>query len=503
MQTLTQLLHPLKTSGGATVTRGLDDATVARFAALDPRIAAAAADARAAFDQLRAEDPGFVALDESEQLTKVQAGFVNFYQEDAINPYIALGARGPWLVSSKGAVIHDSGGYGMLGFGHAPGFIIEAMAKPHVMANIMSPSASQMRLADALKREIGATRGGCPFERFMCLNSGSEAVTLAGRIADVNTKLATDAGGAHAGRRVKRIAVKGAFHGRTELPAMYSDSSRKAYAAHLGSWKHHESALITIEPYDVSALQAAFAEAEREQWHIEGVFLEPVMGEGNPGRALPVDFYRAARALTHAHGSLLLIDSIQGGIRATGHLSVVDYPGFENIDAPDFETYSKAINGGQYPLSILAVNARAEGLYRKGIYGNTMTTNPRALEIATAVLGQLTPALKHNIVDKGREFVAKLEALARELPGRIVKVQGTGLLLSAELAPEYKCFGAGSTEDWMRRRGFGVIHGGTNALRFTPPFDVTSAEIDLIVGGVREALVAGPRSTSLENREAA
>jgi acetylornithine/succinyldiaminopimelate/putrescine aminotransferase len=490
---LIEQLRPLRASGGEPLTLGLDDATVARFAASDPRLAEAVSAAVAAFTTLRDEAPGLVAMDEADQIRAVQAGYVNFYQEDAINPYLGLAAVGPWIVTTKGAVVHDAGGYGMLGFGHAPKAVLAAMSKPYVMANIMSPSVSQWRLAEALKREVGQTRGGCPYTKFLCLNSGSEAVTLAGRIADVHTRLMTDPGAPHAGWKVKRIAIKGAFHGRTELPAMYSDSSRRAYAQHLGSWKHHEHQLITIDPYDVDQLRAVFAQAEREHWHIEAMFLEPVMGEGNPGRAVPPDFYAAARELTLAHGTLLLVDAIQAGIRTTGYLSIVDAPGYEGLEAPDFETWSKAINAGQYPLSILAVNARAEALYRKGVYGNTMTTNPRALEVACAVLGALTPELRRNIVERGREFVAKLETLARELPGTITKVQGTGLLVSAELAPEFKCYGAGSTEDWMRRHGYGVIHGGTNALRFTPTFDVTSAEIDLMVAGVRRALLEGPR----------
>ena len=44
----------------------------------------------------------------------------------------------------------------------------------------------------------------------------------------------------HAGRTIKRIAVKGAFHGRTERPALYSDSSRKAYVQHLASFRDED-----------------------------------------------------------------------------------------------------------------------------------------------------------------------------------------------------------------------------------------------------------------------
>ena len=223
------------------------------------------------------------------------------------------------------------------------------------------------------------------------------------------------------------------------------------------------------------------------------MFMEPVMGEGNPGRAVPRAFYAAARELTKKHDTLLLMDSIQAGIRTTGHLSVVDYPEFAGLGAPDMETYSKALNAGQYPLSVLAVSERAEKLYRKGIYGNTMTTNPRAMDVASTVLDALTPALRANIVERGREFIAKFEQLAKELPGLITNVQGTGLLFSAELSKDFKCYGTGSTEEYLRERGFGVIHGGTNSLRFTPPFTITSDEVDLIVAGVRDALVNGPR----------
>lgn len=490
---LLDTLAPLRAHAGARRTQGLDDATILTFAATHPDLVEAIRAAGAEYAAIRGEFTELLDLDETAQTLAVQAGFVNFYSNDTVNPYVALAARGPWIVTLKGAVLHDSGGYGMLGFGHAPQAIIDAMARPQAMANIMTPNLSQLRFDRAIRAEVGHSIGGCPFSKFLCLNSGSESVSLAGRIADVNTKLMTDPGAPHAGRKVKRISVKGSFHGRTELPALYSDSSRKTYAAHLGSYQHHAAQAITIEPYSIEQLEQAFADAEREGWHIEAMFLEPVMGEGDPGRAVPRAFYDAARRLTKAHGTLLLVDSIQAGLRAHGVLSIVDYPGFEGIEAPDMETYSKALNAAQYPLSVLAVNERAAGLYRKGTYGNTMTTNPRALDVACAVLGQLTPALRANIRDKGREAVTKLEALKAELSGLITKVQGTGLLFSCELSPEFKGYGTGSTEEWLREHGIGVIHGGENSLRFTPGFNIHSDELDLLIGMVKRALLEGPR----------
>ena len=494
---LATILSPLRSHAGAVRTHGLDDATLQRLAGKFPELVEAAQAAVEMHAAIKGEFADLLDLDEQAQIDAVQSGFVNFYADDAVSPYVAIAARGPWVITLKGRVLHDSGGYGMLGFGHTPANVIATMSKPQVMANIMSPSLSQLRIVRALRKEIGHTRGNCPYSKFLALNSGSESVSLACRIADVNAKTMTDAGGRHAGRTIKRIAMKGAFHGRTETPAIYSDSSRKVYQQHLASFRDEKS-VITIEPYSIEQLRQAFADAESNNWHIEAMFLEPVMGEGDPGRAVPPAFYAAARELTKAHGTLLMVDSIQAGLRAHGVLSIVDYPGFEGVEAPDMETYSKALNGGQYPLSVLAVNERAAGLYRKGVYGNTMTTNPRAMDIAATVLGALTPELRTNIKAKGQECLDKLNKLKDELGGLITKVQGTGLLFSCELDPSFKCYGTHSTEEFMRERGIGVIHGGTNSLRFTPHFAITSEEVDLVVEHVRYALLKGPRKTQAE-----
>ncbi len=489
---VTDTLAPLRAHAGKRRTQGLDDATIARFAAAYPELGAAIDAAAAEYARVRAEFPQLLDLDEDAQIDALQGGFVNFSAHDAVNPYVALAARGSWIVTLKGAVVYDCGGYGMLGFGHTPQKIMDAMAKPQAMANIMTPNLSQLRFVRAMRAAIGQDRGGCPYAKFLCLNSGSEAVGLAARIADVHTKLMTDPGARHAGAKVKRLVVKGSFHGRTDRPALYSDSSRKTYMQHLASFRGEDS-VIAIEPYDIDALKKAFADAEANGWFVEAMFLEPVMGEGDPGRSVPPAFSNAARELTKAYGSLLLVDSIQAGLRAQGVLSIVDYPGFENAEAPDMETYSKALNAAQYPLSVLAVTERAANLYRSGVYGNTMTANPRALDIGCAVLEMLTPELRDNIRDRGREAVEKLEKLKGELGGLITKVQGTGLLFSCELDPRFKGYGTGSSEEWLREHGLGVIHGGANSLRFTPHFAVRSDEIDLLVSMVKRALLEGPR----------
>jgi acetylornithine/succinyldiaminopimelate/putrescine aminotransferase len=491
-----QILEKLQTIrdfSGQAMTRGLSDETINRFAD-NADLIQAVDEAVIQHLALRADHGELLASDEAQQIQTIQQGLVNFYAADTTNPYVALAARGPWVITSTGAVVHDSGGYGMLGFGHAPEFVIEAMARPHVMANVMTANYSQKLLVDALREEIGRNRPGStpPFTHFLCLNSGSESVTVAARLSDLNAKLNTDPGGRHAKKPIKILSLKGGFHGRTDRPAQFSDSTARTYRAHLASFRDRDN-LITVEPNNVEQLQQIFADADAEGFFIESFFMEPVMGEGNPGQAITTEFYTAARELTRAHGSLFLVDSIQAGLRAHGCLSICDYPGFEAVEPPDMETYSKALNAGQYPLSVLAMTDATAALFQTGIYGNTMTTNPRAMDVAVAVLNALDDGIRENIRQRGAQFVERLTALADELGGCITKVQGTGLLFSCEVSRDYKAYGSGSLEEYLRLNGIGVIHGGENSLRFTPHFRISSAEVDLIVDAVRDALLNGPR----------
>jgi len=434
---------------------------------------------------------------EDRLIDKLQEGFLNFYPMDQRNPYIPVAARGPWIVTLHGAVVHDSGGYGMLGFGHGPESILKAMDQPVVMANVMTASISQFRLIEALRREIGHTRSqGCPFSKFICINSGSEAMTVALRIADAHTRYLFDRdlaeGRPH--RRPMLLSIQGSFHGRTERPAMLSHSSYKSYSTHLESFRElHVN--YTIPPNDEDALQKAYDWAQQNNVFFEVFAIEPVMGEGNPGLAVTPSFYQLARRLTKEHGTLLLVDSIQAGLRANGSLSIVDYPGFTNLPEPDLETYSKALNGGQFPLSILAINSTTQDFYRRGIYGNTKTTNPRACEVAVATLALVTPSLRTNVVEKGRELLKGFEELAKAFPEIVVKCQGQGLLCAIEINPDVlKVVGHGQLEEYLRCRGIGVIHGGKNALRFTPHFGITSKEISLVLKHLKEAFEKAPRA---------
>jgi len=478
------ILQKIRSKASPRRTVGLDDDIIKDFIARDITLGTALAQALPVFNNLDPETT--YKMDELELLREIRQGWCNFYSEDTVNPYIPLVAKGPWIITLHGAVIHDNGGYGMLGFGHNSEDILAVMSKPAVMANIMTPCLSQRRLLGAMRKEIGHKRPDrvCPYAKFILMNSGSEGNAVADRIIDVHTGLTV-------GDRehVWGVSLKDCFHGRTLKPAVISDSSATKYKSSKAYLLNKMKAEYNrhVAPNDVEGLIQIFEEAKRTNSFIEAVYIEAIMGEGNPGQRISPEFYSAARRLTLDNDSMLVIDSVQAGIRCYGVLSVVDYPGFETLPAPDFEVFSKAINGGQFPVSIIAMTDRAASYYKSGIYGNTMTTNPRACDVVSTVLGMLTDEVRRNVVEMGDYALTVFKKLQLRYPKAITNVTGTGLLYAVHLDPKiYPVVAVSGAEYRLRTRGVGVIHGGENALRFTPHFRVTRDEIDLQVRALED-----------------
>lgn len=397
----------------------------------------------------------------------IQGHLLSFYEDKYTTPYVPVQAEGPWVRTSENKIVYDAGGYGMLGLGHNPSSVLEAMSKPQVMANVMTPQLSQYEFSEAMMKEMGPKK---PYSHFMCLNSGSEANTLALRIANIRP---------FNGRNVK-ICLKKSFHGRTDAPARVSDSSRKSYVEDLADYKDPckiNSDIYVVRPNDIDHFLQTLDMIQQRDEKLEIMLMEPVMGEGEPGLAITPEFYNVVREETEAMNALLLVDSVQAGFRCQGHLSITSYPGFEASSPPDMETFSKALNAGQFPMSTLAVSQNVADRFKTGLYGNTMTANPRALDVATAVLHQMTPEVKRNIVTSGDYLKRSLTAALGKYDF-VEKVTGTGLLIAVHFSDHLDC---AKVERDLRLRGLNMIHGGRNAIRMTPWFLIDELECNLIV----------------------
>lgn len=67
-----------------------------------------------------------------------------------------------------------------------------------------------------------------------------------------------------------------------------------------------------------------------------------------------------------------------------------------------------------------------------------MTTNPRALAVANAVMDDMTPELRSNIRDQGVAFKKQLEDVQWRNSDGLTNVTGTGLLVAAHFADDWK-----------------------------------------------------------------
>ena len=400
----------------------------------------------------------------------LQKNILNFYDKNTISPYLPVAAKGPWILTNKSNIIYDAGGYGMLGYGHNPQWLLDTMHKEHVMANVMTPSLEGYKMTEKLKSMIG--HNSCPYHKFAFLNSGSEAMELAGRIIDTNANK-------NKGKRSKYIVLKNGFHGRTSNAALFSNSCKKSYDMKLKSFSYHNMT-ETIDINDIASFNSKFTSLIDNQYIIDAIIMEPVMGEGNPGIQLTPEFYKQVRKISDYFNIPLVIDSVQAGIRTNGCLSITNYPGFEELDKPDMEIFSKAISSGHYPLSVLAMKEKMANIYQIGTYGNTMCANPKALDIGFETLNKLTPEVSKNIINQGYNFKKMLEDLGDKYPNIINNVTGTGLLLAAHINNDIPVVGNNKLETQCRLNGLNIIHGGENAIRFTPWFLINEIEIELI-----------------------
>ena len=95
------LLHEIRSAVGEIATPGLIDDEILSFLESDASLERAINEAYARHREMADEySELYVRSDETVLITELQGGFVNFYNPATVNPYVALAARGPWIVTS-------------------------------------------------------------------------------------------------------------------------------------------------------------------------------------------------------------------------------------------------------------------------------------------------------------------------------------------------------------------------------------------------------------------
>ncbi|MER5966004.1 acetylornithine transaminase [Streptomyces sp. NPDC002057] len=282
-------------------------------------------------------------------------------------------------------------------------------------------------------------------------NSGAEA-------AEAAFKAARRTGRPHV------VAMEGGFHGRTmgALALTGQPAKREPFLPLPGE--------VTHVPFgDVEALRAAVSE------DTAAVFVEPVQGEAGVIPA-PEGYLRAAREITRAAGSLLVLDEVQTGIGRTGHWFA--HQAEAGVD-PDVVTLAKGLGGGLPIGATVAFGAAAE-LLGPGQHGSTFGGNPVACAAGSAVLETIaSEGLLGHTVRMGELLRSGVEALKHPL---VAEVRGAGLLLGVVLTEPV----AALVQAAAQEAGFLVNAAGPVTVRLAPALTVSERQ----VGELVEALPA-------------
>ncbi|MCX4821829.1 acetylornithine transaminase [Streptomyces sp. NBC_01142] len=366
------------------------------------------------------------------------------------------------LVRGAGAKVWDAdgaeytdfvGGIAVNALGHAHPAVVEAVSRQIAsLGHVSNLYAAEppVALAERLIQLFG--RPG----RVYFSNSGAEANEAAFKIGRLTG-------------RTHMVATSGGFHGRTmgALALTGQPAKQQPFLPLPGD--------VTHVPYgDVEALRAQVTEETAL------VIIEPVQGE-NGVVVPPKGYLEAAREITRATGTLLVLDEVQTGIGRTGHWFA--YQAHQGVE-PDVVTLAKGLGGG-LPIGATVVFGETAELLKPGHHGSTFGGNPVACAAGLAVLDTLAA---DGALDEVKRLGEKLRQGVESLGHPLVShVRGAGLLLgmvlTESLAPQVQQAAQGA--------GFLVNAPAPDVVRFMPPLIIGDAEVNAFLEALPGILDGG------------
>ncbi|HEK2898326.1 TPA: aspartate aminotransferase family protein [Proteus mirabilis] len=362
-------------------------------------------------------------------------------------PVKGMGSR-VWDQQGK-SYIDFAGGIAVLALGHAHPALNQALKEQseqlwHV-SNIFTNEPA-LRLAQKLIDNTFA-------ERVFFANSGAEANEAAFKLARHYAITR------HSPYKTKIIAFHNAFHGRTLFTV--SVGGQPKYADGFGP----KPADIVHVPFnDLDAVKAVMDD------HTCAVVLEPVQGEGGVTAATP-EFMRGLRELCDKHQALLVLDEVQTGMGRTGKLFA-----YMNYDVtPDIITTAKALGSG-FPLSAMLTTYEIASAMGVGTHGTTYGGNPLACAVGNVAFDLInTPEVLEG-VEKRYQWIVDELASINQTYQVFSQIRGQGLLIGAQLAPQYK----GKAKELLglaAKHGLMMLNAGADVMRFTPSLIITQEEL--------------------------
>ncbi len=351
------------------------------------------------------------------------------------------------LVKAQGSYVWDKngtryldlyGGHAVISIGHTHPHYVEKINEQLSKIGFYSNSI-QIPIQQELAGKLGELSGYADYELFLT-NSGAESNENALKLASFYNK------------RKKVIALKGAFHGRTEGAVVITDNPKIIAPI-------NETENVIFIPFDdVAALEEHLSTGEICAVIAEGI-------QGVSGIFMPsVEFWQTARRLCDKYNTVLIADEVQSGYGRTGKFFAHQYA---NIQA-DIITTAKGMGNG-FPIGGVLINPKFKATY--GMLGTTFGGNHLACAAGVAVLDVIKDEnLLQHAGEMGEYWIEKL----KKIEG-VKEVRGKGLMLGIALEMECKGIRNSLIKDYQ------IFTGSSSdkyTIRLLPALNLGKAEID-------------------------
>jgi 4-aminobutyrate aminotransferase len=400
--------------------------------------------------------------------------------------FVAERAEGSYIFTTDGRRLLDfTCGIGVTNTGHCHPKVVEAIRQQaglflHAQANIVIHQP-MLRLIEELRKILPPAIDG-----FFFSNSGAEAIEGA-------VKLARAATG-----RQNIIVFSGSFHGRT-AGTMALTTSKTIYRAGFGPLP----AGVFVAPFPY-AFRLGMSEEQASAYALEqlehllasqtapketaAILIESVLGEG--GYVVPpASFMRGLREICSRYGILLIFDEIQSGFGRTGRWFAFEHHGV----VPDIIAVAKGIASG-LPLSGVFSPLELMRKWDVGSHGGTFGGNAVACAAAVATINAIRDEeMLENAGERGVQLVTGLRKLQEEYQ-QIGDVRGQGLMIGTEFVVDGRPDKAKTLVKNIVRaseeRDLLLLTCGTydNTVRWIPPLNVTSSQVNDGLGAFADAL---------------
>ncbi len=233
---------------------------------------------------------------------------------------------------------------------------------------------------------------------------------------------------------------------------------------------------------------------------IAAMIMEPLMGAGGV-HAPPAGYYEAVQAVLRRHDILLIADEVICGFGRLGEMFGCTVFGIQ----PDLITVAKGLTSAYFPLSACIVSQRVwdavvAGGDKFGAFGHGYTYSSHPVG-AAAALANLDIIEREGLVARAAQVGAHLQSSLRAaFAGHpmVGDVRGQALIGAVEFVDRMTDDGPVAFDPALKvaprvvkaalKRGvIGRALPSADAVAFSPPFVVTTAEIDLAVAAFRDA----------------